>query len=303
MIRMQAIFSDAMTKSSRYRILANPVSGSMPAEKRRTLLKQAADVLGADIFGLDTTASEELAQCAREQAEHCDVLVVAGGDGTMSLVINAIDLAATTLAFLPFGTGNALTHALSYRGSLSAIAGRILRGAIYEYDLIDCDQRRKAFMVSLGFDGAMIQSYERCRAMGYRGLNAHLRAGLRAFFRQYQPTGGHITMNRRTRRVERLFSLMVVKQPFFGMGLKAVPRARWDDAKLHAVTVASGLSGILAGLITGFTIGNQVGDYRRGEKITVRLDAPRIIQIDGELGWASNRFAFRVLPGVLRLKH
>jgi diacylglycerol kinase family enzyme len=130
-----------------------------------------------------------------------------------------------------------------------------------------------------------------------------LRAGLRAFFREYQPTGGHITMNRRTRRVNRLFSLMVVKQPFFGMGLNAVPKARWDDGRLHATMVTPALPGLLVGLLTGFTVGNQVGDYFRGEKLIVALDEPRVIQLDGELGWSSNRFAFRVLPGVLRLKH
>mgnify|MGYP000712376062 CR=1 FL=1 len=46
----------------------------------------------------------------------------------MSLVINAIDLAATTLAFLPFGTGNALTHTLHYGRGLLGVAARIRDG-------------------------------------------------------------------------------------------------------------------------------------------------------------------------------
>jgi diacylglycerol kinase family enzyme len=96
---------------------------------------------------------------------------------------------------------------------------------------------------------------------------------------------------------------MVVKQPYFGMGLKAVPRARWDDARLHTITITSGVAGVLTALLTGFTIGNRVGDYRCGTDLTIHLDSPLTLQIDGEVGWASDRFAFTVLPGVMRLKH
>ena len=291
-----------MTATIRYGIIANPAAGNLNMDRRTTLLGQAADILRATVHGLEATSADELARCAREQSERCDVLVVAGGDGTMSLVINAIDLSATALAFLPFGTGNALTHALHYRGGLPAIAGRIRAGGFHRCDLIDCDGRHKAFMASVGIDGTMIGLYERYRLKGHRGIMAHLRAGARAFLREYRPTGARIEVDRKIHRTRRLVSLMVVKQPFFGLGLKVVPRARWDDAKLHAMTIEAGLPTALTGLITGFTIGNRVGLYRSGERLRVRLEAPLTMQVDGELGWTSDRFAFRVLPGVLQLK-
>jgi diacylglycerol kinase (ATP) len=271
-------------------------------DQRRRLLDAVGDELEARVVGLNTRSSTELAGVARDAARRCDVLVVAGGDGTFSLALNAVDLSRTTLAFLPFGTGNALTHALAYRGDPLAIARRIRDGRVYQYDLIDCDGRQKAFMVSLGIDGTTIRLYEHYRALGYRGLNAHLRAGLAAFFRNYRPTSGWVSMDGTVWRVQRLLSLMVVKQPYFGMGLKAVPRARWDDGRLHTQLIASGLKGALMGLLTGFTIGNRAGTYRAGRTLGIRLDAPVRVQIDGELGWTSDRFLFKVLPGVLRLK-
>ncbi len=292
-----------MTATIRYRIIANPASGNLSADRRRTLLKQTADILQARVHGLDTTSADELARCAREQSERCDVLVVAGGDGTMSLVINAVDLSATVLAFLPFGTGNALTHALAYRGGLPAIAGRIRAGGIQRCDLIDCDGRKNAFMASLGIDGTTIRLYEKYRSQGgHRGLTAHLLAGTRALFGGYRATGAWIGVDSKVHRARRLVSLMVVKQPFFGMGLKVVPRARWNDARLHVMTIEAGLPGALTGLITGLTIGNRVGRYQRGKRLRVRLAAPVTMQIDGELGWTSDHFSFRVLPSVLRLK-
>ena len=293
----------AIKPALRYAILANPASGVLPMHKRQRLLKDAASVLQADIYGLDTTSAEALARCAREKSRECDVLVVAGGDGTFSLVANAVDLSSTPLAFLPFGTGNALVHALGYQGGLSAIADRIRKAAIHELDLIDCSGRKKGFMTSLGIDGTMIQRYNRLRSKGFHGLTAHVLAGLIAYFKAYRCTDGTLAMDGHSRQVQRILSLMVVKQPFFGMGLKTVPRARWDDARLHTLMIPARTHVALAALATGFTVGNRFGSYQSGTELHVRLNKPLSLQIDGEFGWTSDWFAFRVLPGVLKLKY
>jgi diacylglycerol kinase family enzyme len=194
-------------------ILANPASGSLAANQRYGLLKEAAAILGAEVHGLDTRSAEELTQCARDLAGRCGLLVVAGGDGSFSLVVNNIDLRQTCLAFLPFGTGNALTHALGYRGGIRRIAARVRAAGTHRLDLIDCDGRRKAFMASLGIDGCAIGLYEKYKRRGYRGLNAHLRAGLRATLIAYRPTGACVAVDGAVRQVKKLYSLMVVKQP------------------------------------------------------------------------------------------
>jgi diacylglycerol kinase (ATP) len=287
---------------SDYCIVANPVSGKLGVEKKAAVLKQVAQTLPAPIYGLDTDSPGAFEQCLRERAEKCDVLIVAGGDGSFSLALNTVDLLQTTLAFLPFGTGNALTHALDYRGGVVQIAARIKEGRIHRCDLIDCDHRKKAFMVSLGVDGEAIRCYERYRKKGARGLKAHAPAIFNAVFKNYRPTGGTLEFDGELQNVSSLWSLMIVKQPFFGMGLKVVPQARWDDGYLHTMAFSSGLPEIVAGFLTGFTIGNRMGRYRKMKRLTVRLENPLTLQVDGELGWTADLFSFSVLPGALKLK-
>jgi diacylglycerol kinase family enzyme len=284
-------------------ILANPASGSLPLNQRYRLLKEAAVILGAEVHGLDTRSSEELAQCARELADRGVLLVVAGGDGSFSLVLNSVDLCQTRLAFLPFGTGNALTHALGYRGDIPCIAARLRAAGTHRLDLIDCDGRRKAFMTSLGIDGCAIGLYEKYKKRGYRGLNAHVRAGLRAALKAYRPTGARIAVDGGVRKIQNLYSLMVVKQPYFGMGLKVSPRARWDDGRLHLQTLAAGRLQLATALLTSVTIGNRAGEYRQGRRVSVSLQSPLALQIDGELGWTSERFDFQLISGGLMLTY
>ena len=287
----------------RYAIITNPVSGKMTVDQKCTVLAKAAEILDAKIYGLDTTTAEDFTQCAHELAAYYDVLVTAGGDGTFSDIINSIDTTHTTTSYLPLGTGNALRHALRYKGSLADIAIRIRDGKIYEYDLINCDEKKRAFMVSIGIEGALIHLRNQYLAQGATGFKTYLRAAFNAYFREYKRAIATITVNGAIFDTENLLSLMVVKQPYYGFGMNVVPEARFDDRKLHILCINSGLFKCTIGAITAFTIGNRIGTYSAGQKISVQLKRPLILQIDGNYAWKSDVFSFTVIPNALKIKH
>jgi diacylglycerol kinase family enzyme len=95
---------------------------------------------------------------------------------------------------------------------------------------------------------------------------------------------------------------MVVKQPYFGFGMKVVPKARFDDGQLHVLCVNTGLIKTVIGGITAFSFGNRIGQYRTGQRLTVSLERPMALQIDGNEGWESDEFQFTVLPHGLKIK-
>ncbi|MGD8254055.1 MAG: diacylglycerol kinase family protein [Syntrophobacterales bacterium] len=286
----------------RYSIITNPVSGTMTAEQKCAALAQAAEILDTQIHGLDTTTAEEFGQCARELASRCDVLVTAGGDGTFSDIINAIDTIQTPVGFLPLGTGNALGHALQYKGDLAEIAVRIKNSEIRQYDLINCDQKRRAFTSSVGIEGTIIRLRQHYLARGGTGFKTYFRAVLRSYFKNYQRASATITLDGDTFEVANLLTLMVVKQPYYGFGMKVVPRARFDDRQLHILCVSSGLIKTVIGGTAAFIIGNRTGEYRTGGELSVNLDRPLVLQTDGDEGWAADSFSFTILPKALKIK-
>jgi diacylglycerol kinase family enzyme len=287
----------------RYAIITNPASGKRTLEQKRALLACPARILGAQIHGLDTRSAEELAECARELSERFPVLVVAGGDGTLSEVMNAVDTTRTVVAYLPLGTGNAMRHALGYRGNLTAITRRIQSGRIHEYDLIDCDGVRKGFMASVGIEGTVLTLRNRNLAGGAGGFEAYWKAFLDACFREYKPLDASISIDG-TRFEERdLLTLMVVKQPYYGFGMNLVPKARFDDGVLHALSMDARWFKILVAGCTAFTIGNRMGRHRTAHRVTVKLDRPLFLQIDGNRSWEADRFTFGLLPRALKILH
>jgi diacylglycerol kinase family enzyme len=285
-----------------YEIITNPVSGGMPAEQKLSALARAAEILKAEIHGLDTKSAEEFSQCAKKLASQCDVLVAAGGDGTFSDIINSIDTRQTAVGFLPLGTGNAIRHALKYKGDLSYMANRLKEGEIHQYDLIDCNGKKRAFTASVGIEGTLIRLWQQYRTQGGGGFKTYFIAFLNSYFRAYKRAKAMIHLDEETFEVKDLLSLMVVKQPYYGFGMKVVPKARFDDRQLHVLCVNSGLLKTFLGGLAAFTVGNPIGRYHTGKELTVNLERPLVLQFDGNDGWEADCFSFKILPKALRLK-
>lgn len=287
----------------RYAILANPASGTAPRRKKEAILEEVSRILGAGVFGLDTRTPKQLVECGRALVNHCDILVIAGGDGTFSDMINAIDTVETPVAFLPLGTGNALAYALGYRGRPSRIARQIKDGKIREHDLLECKGHKRGFMMSVGLEGAVVQLYDRYLSRGYGGLGAYLAGFMDAYFRKYKRAGVRITLDNGTFRTENLLSLMVVKQPYYGFRMNVVPGARFDDGLAHILCINSGLIGCAVGAATAFAGGNRIGTYATGHRVEIRAATPLPLQIDGDFITEAARFSFTVLPQTLRIKY
>jgi diacylglycerol kinase (ATP) len=285
----------------RYTIITNPASGNLSLPRRRKLLTDASRILQAGVYGLDAGSKEQFVACASDLAGKCDVLVVAGGDGSLSDVINTIDTKERPIAYIPLGSGNAMGHALHIRGSISDVATRIREGRVHEFDLIQCGQGRLAYMVSIGLEGAVIQRRNEYKAQGTSGFKAYLMALLAAYFKDFKGVKAGVAIDGRPYETRSLLSIMIMKQPYYGYGLKVMPGARLDDRMLHVRVLDSGLSTFLLGGTTALTAGNRAGFYQTGEQVSVVLERPLLMQTDGDVAWEAQEFHFKVLPGALRI--
>jgi len=181
-------------------------------------------------------------------------------------------------------------------------AKRIRDGSIHTLDLINCNDKMRAFMASVGIDGVILNRIRQRHFTGHTGLYSYLWTAWVAFFRDYQPPVARLLVDHIQLKIPNLFSLMVVKQPYYGFGLKVMPEARFDDEQLHLRCIdATLLSALWAGF-SSFTIGNRSGRYLSGRQVTIHLDQALLLQVDGNLGWKADHFSFAVLPQALKIK-
>lgn len=141
-------------------IIGNPAAGRSGNEQR---MERCAKILRsagyeAEIWPTEYPAhATELATLAGD-----DLVVAAGGDGTINEVINGLSTDAT-LGILPLGTANVLAREIGLPLNLDAASEKIATGAEFRMDLgIATDgagvERRFACMAGLGFDANVVKA-------------------------------------------------------------------------------------------------------------------------------------------------
>ncbi|MBW1682885.1 MAG: hypothetical protein JRF59_15235 [Deltaproteobacteria bacterium] len=283
-------------------IVANPAAGRLSPEGKLRVLEEPAGILGAEVFGLDTVSPDDFARCARFLSETHDLLVAAGGDGTILEVINAVDTRRTTLAYLPLGSGNGLRYALHYPKRLTEAARRIRESRTRAYDLVLCNGGHKTLFGSLGVESEVLRRTATHRARGIPGLWAYGLGTLAAMLGGYRRVSAVMRLPGETIHESRLLSLVVAKLPYYGFGLRVIPHARPADGRIHLLAVAYPLACAFPAAILSSAILLPLGKYRNPTEVQVALDRPLRFQSMGEPGPVSDRFTFSVLPGALRMR-
>src|SRR5258706_6703522 len=112
---MKRIHVDTMAEQrhSRIFVVLNPMAGSGTAEDVRQALDRhfAASAWQQEIY--ETTGEEQIPDIVRGAlGRGCDMVVAAGGDGTVSDVAEALVHTDVPLGILPVGTANVLAREL-----------------------------------------------------------------------------------------------------------------------------------------------------------------------------------------------
>jgi YegS/Rv2252/BmrU family lipid kinase len=267
-------------------VIFNPVAGQ--AESFRRALDAAAHVWRRQGWhvALNPTSApgdgKRLAQMAAEN--HYDMVIAAGGDGTINEVVNGLAGSATVLATLPLGTMNVWARELGLPLDPRAAAEAMTAWQPRPIDLGCAGGRYFLLMAGVGFD-ATITSEVRSEEKRRLGALAYVLLGLRTAL---YVRGARVQLTIDGIHVRRRALMVVVgNTQLYGGLVRITSRASIDDGLLDVVVLKgngflNGLAHTLAILRQRYTTpGLQIEYYRaRRVQITARPALP--IQIDGD---------------------
>jgi YegS/Rv2252/BmrU family lipid kinase len=135
------------------------------------MLEGAASVLtdrGWNIDILETQEGQDLTKLAGQAvADGVEVVLVAGGDGSVGRVASVLANSSTALGVLPAGTANvwAKELGLPHLGWISPLAleeaaRRLARGSFRQVDLGECGDKHFMLWAGIGLDGKIVNSIE-----------------------------------------------------------------------------------------------------------------------------------------------
>ncbi|KRN33308.1 diacylglycerol kinase [Weissella halotolerans] len=281
-----------MTK--RARIIYNPTSGREAIRRDLVEILDVYEQAGYETSAFATTAAPNSAQneATRAALAGFDLIVAAGGDGTINEVVNGIAGLATPplLAIIPAGTTNDYARALHIpRESPLEAAKVILKGQGAKMDI---GQAGDTYFVNIAAGGSLSElTYSvPSRLKSMYGYLAYLVKGAE-MLPQVRPMDVQIDYDDGTFDGQASMFFLALTNSVGGFE-QLVPDAKLDDGKFTLLVVKTAKLNELIGLVTEVLTGKHIEDdnllYVKSSKITIKpkRDNQRkiMINVDGEYG-------------------
>ena len=284
-------------------VILNPHAGSV--RDRTTIVKRIRHLPDAEVHL--TTRKGGATRLARTAVRKgCEMIVAAGGDGTLNEVVNGIGEsgARVRLGLIPLGTGNDFARTLGLPTDLDQAIGVIAAGHTRAIDLVRVTSDRVRYFVNVsagGFSGLVDEKLTRKMKKTWGPL-AYLRCAVAALpeLRAYRTK---VALGQRKGFCLSLYNVVIANGRYVGGGTLIAPEASIDDGLLDIILIQERSAAELALLAAQVALGNHLSSdaivFRRAAKVTVNSKPGMWFNVDGEL--VGNEPArFEVLPRALQ---
>ena len=240
----------------------------------------------------------------RAAQEGADIVIVAGGDGTIHAVARGLIGTQCVLGIIPLGTMNNLARSLNIPETIEAACSVIGSGETCAIDAGKINDQIFLEVAGVGLEAALFPLAEEIKQPGLLSTLHGIIAGLLTLL-TYHPVKISISYDEHRRRRYEALQVTVCNSPFYGVHLQAAPHALMDDGLLDVVVYRkfSKREYILHAL--SISLGKRAYQpkitYRRVKSLRITSEQPVEIQADGELQGHTPALV-TVLPGTLQVK-
>lgn len=273
--------ADAFPARRRPLIIFNPAAGARRRSRLEAVISELGR-LGAAVALKETSSPGHATRIANAASEaDCDVVVAAGGDGTINEVANGLAGRGLPLAIIPLGTANVLAAEIGLPSSASELARSILDGSAITLHPGMANGRQFLMMAGIGFDAEVVAAVSP-RQKRMLGKAAYVLQSL-ALLLRYRYPEFQVTVDGRTMTAK---SVIITKGRFYAGRHLCAPDACLTEPTFEVCIFRQG--GALAVLRYGAALlfdrlpRHPQIELLSGRTISVRCDARLPIQGDGD---------------------
>ncbi|WP_219725437.1 YegS/Rv2252/BmrU family lipid kinase [Fischerella thermalis] len=244
-------------------------------------------------------------QLAREAIEHgAEMIIVSGGDGTVSAVAEAVISTEIPLGVIPIGTVNAFAKALSISTEIKEACQTILTGVPRKVDVALCNDKPMIVLTAIGFEAETIKQTDK-KAKKLFGTLAFVGTGIKQLANLDSFT---VYMETEEETLSLSASAVTIANTAAPTSILAHGPAGVivDDGLLDVTIVApvNRQNALFAGyhlLMSGFTGTATNRDdihHLRARNVKVRTEPPKKVALDGDMN-GTTPVEIKCIPGGL----
>ncbi|MGH3367674.1 MAG: lipid kinase [Nocardioidaceae bacterium] len=265
-------------------------TGSRTGQKAFSEARDRLTGLGVPVVdAFPVTNAARLPETVHEVVQNgADLVVLGGGDGTVSAAVDHIAGTRAVLGVLPLGTANDFARTLEISADLEQACHTIAHGKVVDVDLGLTGDNYFVNVASIGLSVGVTQALSP-RLKKRFGPLAYPMATMRAY-RRHQPFAARMEFpdgDHDTVEVDGLLQVAVGNGRHYGGGNVVAPEASIDDHSLDVYAIPRGRLRDHVSIARVFRDGSFVG-HHNVEHVTTRLmllhtEPSQRINIDGEV--------------------
>jgi len=305
--RMQT-FEHSPAEEKRLACIINPSAANKKWKRRKLLRKHIQENLPGQIIDTHEDKSTTI-RAVKQLCKDHDVIVAAGGDGTIADVIQGMiqcqNRKNVALGIIPLGSGNAFRQSLGIPKNVRKAIQCIKGGKTKVIDLLEIEGTWAAF----GSIGASAQITHEKLKKDIPGFWGHIYAAkimpkLVMKEQEVELIDGVDDSGKRFEHMKvklKALDCVVAKSKHFGYGWRAAPKAELDDGYVDvAFFEMSGLKYMLLFPLIYLGILQRTQKHFKAKKIIFK-GKNLAMQYHGELWGIKDRIEVNVIPQVLKI--
>ncbi len=293
-------------------LILNPTSGSSPMADQQDTTEDIREQIVASLRanGIEpevheTTEEDPGTGMAKKAAEEgADIVIAAGGDGTLHAVAGGLIGTKSILGIIPMGTMNNIAHSLEIPRDVEKACEIIARGQTSLIDVGEINGHIFLEVSGVGLEAALFPAAEEIKSVGFISTVKGIAEGLSTLF-SFEPTRFRVTFDGKRRRRFRAVQISVCNSPYYGAHFRFAPNAVMDDGFLdvliyrnfskfeylrHALSISQGRR----------ALGLRVSQ-RKIKSLYIEAEHPVEIHADG-VQKGTTPASVTILPGALRVQ-
>ncbi|MGV3461236.1 MAG: diacylglycerol/lipid kinase family protein [Flavobacterium sp.] len=289
-----------MSSQKKFLFVINPISGGSDKADMQAAVADYAQNEGITLIDYETTGEDDESTIAKLYKEHTpERILVAGGDGTIKIVAEAVAHTDAIIGVLPAGSANGLSVDLNLPKDFEETLKIAFHGDFMEMDMVCINDKKSLHLSDIGVNAELIKNYEGSAIrgkLGYAIQAINTLTDMAPSFRVKVEANGQIIES------EARMVVMANTQRY-GTGVTINPYGIMDDGKFEIVILKNMDIMVIGKILSGNMPVDSSEDIEiiSTQQALITTNMPVDFQIDGEYCGQEERLDVRILHKQMRV--
>lgn len=288
-----------MTSKKTYLFVVNPIAGGRDKTEIVETVTTYANDKSIEIVVVETTGENDEENIQKQFSKYKpERILVAGGDGTIKMVCEALQDEDFIMGIIPAGSANGLSVDLDFPTDIDEILSIAFNNSFIEIDNVSINGQRSLHLSDVGLNAELIKNYENSTIRGKLGYALQSFTTLKD-----QETPFNVTVMVNDVEVTAEAKMVVIANSRrYGTGVTINPFGKMDDGKFEVIILKNLYLVLFGKIVLGnMPLSSEDIEIISTENAFIKTNIPVHFQVDGEYFGTINELDVKILPKALKI--